>query len=415
MSLSELLKDLQADINAAIKLENKLKDKKFIDDIKTVLKIAKIGFIDAAGNALHRIHKTKPTIDAVKELIQGFPDALSFKNKKNRLPIQSAVRSNVATKYVPILAKEGIKHEVGGRGMRGGLLVVDPTDVDGMNTLQLIVNLGNPSDPIPHDTARLKVLKELRKDNLLLKKDIKEHNLLFWSCQTQSKRRFEYLAEWDPDCLMTGTYKDLPLSHAIIQHRKDLTFFTMYFQTALKHYPQHLGFLFQKDNSGKTAYERAVEKHGKQETFKTIQQCIPTDTSLPILHHVMKDAPQYFDEFSIRYLSALHLLDQNGRSFIQAQLAGGAKTLVNDGFYFLRLSDDEIAEADPVTKQYPFLTAASGESGDLSTTYFLLSKNPSLLERYKEEATQQVLEEQEAKMTMKRKRGDGDGDNEEGE
>jgi len=87
--------------------------------------------------------------------------------------------------------------------------------------------------------------------------------------------------------------------------------------------------------------------------------------------------------------------------------------LVNNGFYFLRLSDDEIAEADPVTKQYPFLTAASGESGDLSTTYFLLSKNPSLLERYKEEATQQALEEQEAKMTMKRKRSDGD--NEEGE
>ena len=50
----------------------------------------------------------------------------------------------------------------------------------------------------------------------------------------------------------------------------------------------------------------------------------------------------------------------------------------------------EIAGADPVTKQYPFLTAASGDSGDLSTAYFLLSKNPSLLEIYQEEATHSV-------------------------
>jgi len=400
------LKDLQADINAAIKLENKLKDEKFIDEIKTVLKIAKIGFIDAAGNALHRIHKTKPTIDAVKELIQGFPDALSFKNKKNRLPIQSAVRSNVATKYVPILAKEGIKHEVGGRGMRGGLLVVDPTDVDGMNTLQLIVNLGNPSDPIPHDTARLKVLKELRKDNLLLKKDIKEHNLLFWSCQTQSKRRFEYLAEWDPDCLMTGTFRDLPLSHAIIQHDcKDIiTRFTIYFQTALKQHPQHLGFLFQKDNCGKTAYERAVKKYGIEETFKVIQQCIPTHTKLPILHHVMRDAPQHMNDFSIRYPAAWHHRDIHGRSIVQDQLAQGNMNFKKDGMFFVRMTDDEIAEVDPVTKQYPFVTAANanGERSDLSTIYFLLLKNPSLLERYREQVTCQLVEEAR---TKKRKRG----------
>jgi len=218
--------------------------------------------------------------------------------------------------------------------------------------------------------------------------------------------------------LMTGTYRDLPhrdlpLGHALIEHTKDLTSFTMYFQTALQYHPQHLGFLFQKDNSGKTAYKRAVEKHGKDETFQTIQQCIPTDTSLPILHHVMKDIPQDMNDFTLRYPSAICIRDENGRSFVQAQLARGENNLANDGLFFLRLSDDEIAEADPVTKQYPFLTVASGESGDLSTTYFLLSKNPSLLERYKEEATQQALEEQEARTLRKRKRGDGD--NEEGE
>ena len=165
MSLSKLLKDLQADINAAIKLEKKLKDEKFIDEIKTVAKIAKIGFIDATGGALHRLDETKPSINAVKDLIQGNPDALSFKNKDGQLPIQSAVWGTNAVKYIPILAKEGIKHEVGGRGMRGGLLLVDPVDEDDLNTLQSLA-----------DTASLEVMKELRKEKLLLKKDIKDHN-----------------------------------------------------------------------------------------------------------------------------------------------------------------------------------------------------------------------------------------------
>jgi len=404
------LKDLQADINAAIKLENKLKDEKFIDEIKTVLKIAKIGFIDAAGNALHRLHETKPTIDAVKELIQGFPDALSLKNKRNRLPIQSAVWSSDATtlKYVPILAKEGIKHEVGGRGMRGGLLVEDPTAKQNSITLQLIVNMSNPSDPISYDTAFLGALKELRKDNLFLKKDIKDHELLFWSCTSQlAKMRFAYLADWDPDCLITRTYSDLQLSHAIIEYSEDsLTQFTMYFQTALKHHPQHLGMLFQKDDSGKTLYERAVNKYGEEKCFNVIKQYIPTDSKLPILHHVVKNAPKYMNDFAIHYLSAMYLRDEDGRTLTQATIASGSKTLKNDTMFFGKMTDDEIAELDPVTKQYPFLTCAACESSDLSTIYFLLSKNPSLLEKYIEQTTDEFAEEARS---LKRKR-DSDGD-----
>ena len=66
------------------------------------------------------------------------------------------------------------------------------------------------------------------------------------------------------------------------------------------------------------------------------------------------------------------------------------------------MTDDEIAEVDPVTKQYPFVTAANGERSDLSTIYFLLSKNPSLLERYREQVSCQLVEEAR---TKKRKRG----------
>jgi len=56
------------------------------------------------------------------------------------------------------------------------------------------------------DTARLDVLKELRKHNLFLKEDIKEYDLLFWLSFPAAKMRFEYLAELDPDYLITSNW-----------------------------------------------------------------------------------------------------------------------------------------------------------------------------------------------------------------
>jgi hypothetical protein len=127
MSLNELLKDVQLDLRTISNLTKKdLKDEKLLDDLKEVLKTAKKGFTDATSGALHRLKDAQPNIDVVTKLIQGIPDAMSFKNEKDQVPIQSAVWGMNAHKYLPVLAKEGATHEVGGRGMRGGLLVVDP-------------------------------------------------------------------------------------------------------------------------------------------------------------------------------------------------------------------------------------------------------------------------------------------------
>ena len=408
-SLSKLFKDLQFAVQVAINVEKDLEDdEEFFGEIIRVVKAAKKGVIRATGGALHRLMQTNPSIETVKKLIQGVPDALSFQDEcDHQLPIQSAVYYCMldTVKYIHILAKEGLKHEVGGRGTRGGLLVPDPEDEHIRNTLQLIVSKGRPGNPIPYDTAYLDALKELRKDNLFLKEDIKEQNLLYHSCTPKATMRFEYLAEWDPVNLMTGIYDRVPLSHAIIDDGLDE--FTMYFQTALKYYPQHLGFLFQKDRFGKTAYERGIEKHGIDETFNVIKQCIPTDTKLPILHHVIKDAPQFMNDLSLRYISTMYLRDADGRTLTQAAVASGSKTVKSDTMFFGKMTDDEIAELDPVTKQYPFLTCASCETNDLSTIYFLLSKNPSLLEKYIEQTTDEFAEEARSR---KRKR-DSDANN----
>ena len=78
---------------------------------------------------------------------------------------------------------------------------------------------------------------------------------------------------------------------------------------------------------------------------------------------------------------------------MQAAIASASISFGSDGMLFIKMTDDEIAEVDPVTKQYPFLLAANDEASDLTTIYFLLSKNPSLLERYREQVTQQLVEE----------------------
>jgi hypothetical protein len=88
MSLSESVRNLQVTLNTIVNLETEFKeDNKFVDDLKTVLKIAKIGLTDATGGALHRLDVTQPSIDAVKELIHGIPDALSYKNDKGQLSL----------------------------------------------------------------------------------------------------------------------------------------------------------------------------------------------------------------------------------------------------------------------------------------------------------------------------------------
>eukprot|EP00979_Chaetoceros_neogracilis_P013203 scaffold3725_cov203-Chaetoceros_neogracile.AAC.2 len=403
--------DLKAAVDTAIKLQGTLKDEAFFSEIKEFAAITNTRFTDAAGQALHRLYKTKPSEDTVKQLIKGIPSSLFYRNHNGQLPVQSSVRRTHSVKYLPILAKEGIKHNVGGNGMRGGLLLLRPNKAgQNRNTLQVLANIKNSTNPNfrPNfrDTVYLDAMKVLRNDDLLVKKDIDDHRLLLSSCFSTSKKRFEYLADWDPDCLMTGTNsQDLPNMHHIIKI-VNLASFTLYFRSTLKHHAQHIGLLFQNDNDGNTAFERAIQKYDKEKTFKAIRECIPSNTTLPILHHVIRYAPESFNDFSIRYPSTIHLRDNNGRSFTQALLTAGTKTIENDGFFFLRLTDDEIAEIDPVTKQYPFLTAATVSKGDLSTTLFLLSKNPSLLERYREQVTQDRLQEQGKTRTPKRKRDD---------
>ena len=114
--------------------------------------------------------------------------------------------------------------------------------------------------------------------------------------------------------------------------------------------------------------------------MQVIGDSIPFDNpQLPILHHVAKHAPHLMNIFVIRYMSAAYLRDENGRNLDQVILASGNTTLKNNGFYFVRLSDDQVREIDPANDLYPFMVAASGNTSDLSAVFALLRRNPSLV------------------------------------
>ena len=315
-------------------------------------------------------------------MISASPSSLSYEDEHGSIPIYTAADNFKSVPYVPLLAKEGVKHNVGGEDGRGGLLFVYN---DGNTTLETLVDGFYDGNPIRdlndcHDKACVDAMKELKEENLFTKDDIKNHGLLYKTCDTQGTRqRFDFLCDWCPDGMKNDQYRHLPIIHSVITY-DPIEYFAMFLKAATKHHSIEASLLFQTDNDGTTACERAFKMYGKNETMQVIGNCIPfDDPQIPILHHVAKHAPQLMNDFIIRYVSAAYLRDSDGRNLDQAMLASGKMTFQNDGSYFVRLSDDQVREIDPATDLYPCMVAASGETSDLSAVFVLLRRNPSLV------------------------------------
>jgi hypothetical protein len=359
-------------------------DDVFYDGIKEILNKAKKELTVHTGEYLHDLKNKIPDKETLQKMIAAVPKSLSHPNKHGQLPIQSAVWGDHSVGYVPLLAKEGITHQVGGHDNRGGLLVGDPRVNGRVNVLQVLANIiiKNYTNPVATDTAHLNTMMELRESNLLLKEDIQEYHLLYYACWPGCQLRFDYFADWDAQGLKHHQFDGLPIIHALIKGRSNLPIehFKVFFKAALKHYPQDLGLLFQKDSDGKTACEGAFDRYGKDETMKAIGECIPfDDPKLPILHHVMKLAPQFMNDFGNRYPSAAFLRDNQGRTLQQATLASGTKTYKDNVMFFLGMSDEQVKKRDPGTDLYPFMVLASGRTSDLSAVYYLLKRKPLLI------------------------------------
>ena len=370
----------------ALRSEQKSLDPEYLNAVQDLSKKMMEGLSKTTGEYLHNLHVKKPSEKTLKKMIDAVPLSLSHKDGKGRLPVQKALRRIHSIPYIPLLATEGVRHNVGGAGKRGGLLVEDPLESSRRNVLQYLAIMYGKANPEPFEMAYLNVLKGLKESNLFLKQDIQDYNLLAFSCYIECQLRFDYLAEMDPEGLQQHRHHHwigTPPIHIIINSRESSAErFQLFLTIALKHHPEDIGLLFQKDDTGKTSFECALNKYGNEATFGAIEQCIPLDGAeqLPILHRVVENAPQYSNEFEMRYPSSMFIRDKNnGRKLYQSELASGNKTFNRDSMFFLRMSDEQVRELDPGTDLYPFMVSASGQTSDLSAIYHLLRRNPSLV------------------------------------
>ena len=96
-----------------------------VNNVEEIVNNAMKKMSDRTGKYLHSLHELddkKPDEDTLQKIIDNVPSCLSYKDEDGWLPIYSAVHFKESVHYVPLLAKEGVKHNVGGDDARGGLI-----------------------------------------------------------------------------------------------------------------------------------------------------------------------------------------------------------------------------------------------------------------------------------------------------
>jgi hypothetical protein len=155
-------------------------DTKFYNGLKEIVNDAMNQVSDHTGEYMHNLHEHQPDEDTLQKIIDNVPSSLSHEDKIGFLPIQTALVSKKSVHYIPLLAKEGVKHNVGGDDARGGLLL------DENNVLHLLACMDAGID----DKSHLDVMKKLRESKLLLREDVQDHHLLLIACKPKTLMRF---------------------------------------------------------------------------------------------------------------------------------------------------------------------------------------------------------------------------------
>ncbi|GFH44094.1 hypothetical protein CTEN210_00568 [Chaetoceros tenuissimus] len=355
------------------------KDKKCKKEILEALEEANEKIEKAFGESMHRLGwNHKPSFEAVEKVVQKFPSTLSCVDGNASIPIQTVAIGD-GPQYVPVLAKQGIKYNVGGEDARGGLLAADPTHEVGWNTLQWLVTVLENSEE--KDAKKADVLKQLQKSGLLVKKDIQEQKLLYLCCFSHRKKRFEYLVGLDPDALIDTRIDNMPLIHNLSTFRSEESIMLV-LTAAFKHFPNRGGLLFDKDDQGTTVFDYFCDKKGVEKTMSLLYQILSPARDYPILHHIFINAPQHKDIFMKKFPWAYHLKDHNGRTLQQAVLAAGPDIMNKNDMILASLTDNQIQTKDPITTLYPFAAMAVGEHADLEQCYYLLRRQPSVMDKH---------------------------------
>ena len=195
-------------------------DTEYAADLMKILQSAAEDISERTGKFLHELHEKKPEEDTLEKIISASPSSLTYEDEDGSIPIYTAADNFKSVPYVPLLAKEGVEYNMGGKDGRGSLIVIDPRATIGFNTFHSLANKHCSDNPWRdmYDKACVDVMKELKDANPLTKDDIKNHGLLYLTFHSQGcKQQFEFLCDWCPEGLKGHRYKNRPIIHAIIK------------------------------------------------------------------------------------------------------------------------------------------------------------------------------------------------------
>ncbi|GFH46507.1 hypothetical protein CTEN210_02981 [Chaetoceros tenuissimus] len=347
--------------------------------------------VDLFGKSLHVLDTFNPDVSSLEKVLKKFPESLGVENEKRTLPIHSVAseyKLACSVLYIPLLAREGSKHKIGGDGSRGGLLGRrrEGNSLDTRNCLQNLSSIRNDRYEMWRDPYCVEVFEELKRDRLLVKEDIFDYDLIFWSAGEGTIDRFKFFLKWDPDAI--ENYSKKHGTH-LMHHCAMGSFYDFrgVLEFMLEYNPHEAGFLFQKDEEGITVFEKFYDRFNEKDVMSLINQAIyeslSPKCSFPILHHALVAVPKYRDLFQKWFPWAYNLKDHNDRSLTQAILAAGNECIEKNISVFASMSDDQIRTKDPVTTLYPFATVASG--GDLQKCFYLLRRHPCVLDPWSTE------------------------------
>mmetsp|Transcript_22478 Transcript_22478/g.33270 ORF Transcript_22478/g.33270 Transcript_22478/m.33270 type:complete len:365 (-) Transcript_22478:183-1277(-) len=362
MNIENLITNLQR----CKELPNFFRDKMDVVAAKVMAEMTK----EARKFLYHELDDIKHTEDQVKAVIDIFPESLSMVNDRyGRLPVQNAAYHPDRVSFIPLLAKEGLRLNAGSEESRGGLLYGRE------NTLQALVMKEDDNSEV---TAKYeKVLEDLHEMGLLKKGDIKKFELLYYALNSSSHQRFEMLADWDPDSLITTS---LPNGKPLLRHSKRTCETVL--TSGMKHFPERLGFLFRK-YKGETICETYIERFGEIKAMSIICRCIPPAENHLLIHRAVEIVPHLEDKLIKYYPDEAFKKDATGRTLPQvkfhAQLRNGTQTFDNNASYFVNARDDEVEAKDPRSGLFPFMLAASNNRSDLDAVYYLLKRCPQVL------------------------------------
>ena len=319
-------------------------------------------------------------LEILKTIVEPNPEFLATKDEYGRIPcaVEICRETKPSFSALKLYAEVGYKHNVGGEGKRGGILVPDNYYFTALQHIETV-------EP-------LKVLQETTPP-LFFIEDVQKHTLFHAAVFSGNTDLVKYFISLDPSFVyMKDRDGNFPLQY-VERHLKDENMYDLLqylLQTIFSQSPtsnETIGGLFGINplSNDKLIISCMVDNMGMEKAWDCIERTLSKQkelNNLPcILHNIIQHTPDYFSEVIKRFPESVHVRDKNNNRLpIHIALEKGMEWSIELA-YLLNASQEYLKDVDPVTNWPPFVLAGMGESCNLRIVYDLLRKHPEHVEK----------------------------------